>query len=181
MTAGIFAHHGVWVGPYRQGDQYNAKGYFESTPFKHLLLKHAGTVVKDARIAKPVDGWREMAKKTVKANGYSGGPWLVKHTALYYRLWHEFTEARYICVRRDLDGVYKSWRKTGMVRNMATADVHLKAMDDINTRLGGVDVYTDEVVRGNYSSLEKAFDYCGLSFDSTIADSFVDPSLWSCG
>lgn len=45
--------------------------------------------------------------------------------------------------------------------------------------LDGIDVFIDEVVRGDYSSLEEAFDYCDIPFDEKIADAFIDPNKWN--
>lgn len=178
MTAGIFAKHGVWVGPARKGDRYNAKGYFESLPFKELLIKHAGRIAPAGKLAKPVQGWREIAENTIAKHGYTGGPWLVKHSAMYYPVWHEFPNAKYICVRRDADEVMRSGKQSGFFRADDAVQPHIEALDYCRDVLGGVDVDTAAVVAGDYSTLHKAFAYVGLEFDATIVDEFVDPSLW---
>ncbi len=179
MTAGIFAHHGVWVGPYRKGDRYNAKGYYESTPFKQLLIAHCGRLTSDGEVAQPVKGWRQIAEQCLKDNGYTGGPWLVKHSALYAPLWREFEDAKYVCVRRDVGAVIDSGKRSRMGIDHYSAGAHAQVMDNVVSELGGVNVYTDNIVNGDYSSLRKAFDYCGLEFAAKIADSFIDPSLFT--
>ena len=177
MTAGLFAKHGVWVGPYRKGDSRNAKGYYESAPFKQSLVDNCGRLAPDGKLAKPVEGWRNIAELLLDDHGYKGGPWLVKHSAMYYPVWHEFSP-QYICVRRDLRAVEQSGKATGYFRNSAAIEPHVEALDYVRDNLGGVDVFTDEIVQGNYSSLQPAFDACGLKMDESIVRDFVDPTLW---
>jgi len=170
MTAGLFAKHGVWVGPYRDGDSHNRKGYFESLPFKRALIKHCGRIVKAGQLADKVPGWREIAERILYQNGYTGGPWLVKHSAMYLPVWHEF-RPRFVCVRRADSGMRASEKATGM---RADIKAHKAVMDAVD----GIDVFTDELIAGEYGSIERAFDYCGIEFDPAIADDFIDPSLW---
>lgn len=177
MTAGLFAKHGVWVGPYRKGDRHNAKGYFESLPFKHEIIKTVGRIVHKGTLAPKVEGWKQTALNLIRANGYEGGPWLVKHSAMYYPLWHEF-DAKYICVRRDPESIKASGRASGYLKNADAIQPHINAMDYVRDHLGGVDVFTDELITGDYSSLERAFDNCLIDFDPAIANDFIDPSLW---
>lgn len=177
MTAGIFARHGVWVGPYKEGDGKNAKGYFESLPFKHEIIKTVGRIVHKGILAPKVEGWKETALKLIRANGYDGGPWLVKHSAMYYPLWHEF-DAKYICVRRDPESIKASGKASGYLTNEKAIKPHIEAMDHVRDHLGGVDVFTDDIVRGNFESLRNAFRYTGIPFVPAIADDFVDPNLW---
>ena len=45
--------------------------------------------------------------------------------------------------------------------------------------LPGVFVNTEELVQDDLSSLEEAFDYCGLIFNVKLAEKFIDPNLYS--
>lgn len=177
MTAGLFAHHGVWVGPCHPGNPRNAKGYFESVPFKRALLEKFGRLGQLSRLAEELPGWREEALRILHANGYDGGPWLVKHSVMYYRAWHEF-KPQFICVRRKLESVRRSGVDTGFFTNSPALELHAEALDHVRDNLGGVDVFTDEVVHGDYSSLRAAFDRCNIEFRPSVADEFVDPELW---
>jgi len=177
MTAGIFAKHGVWVGPYKAGDNKNQKGYFESLPFKQAIIERVGEIVHKGVLAPQVEGWKDQAIDLIERNGYECGPWLVKHSAMYYPLWHEF-DAKYICVRRDLKAIERSGQSSGMLRNPKAIPPHVEAMDYVRDNLGGVDVFTDEIVKGDYSSLERAFEACGLDFNPAIANTFIEPNLW---
>lgn len=176
MTAGIFANHGVWVGPYKPGDHRNQKGYYESLPFKQAIIAKVGPIVHKGILAPEIQ-WRETAERILAENGYTVGPWLVKHSAMYYPLWHEF-KPKFVCARRDPASVEKSGRESGMFRAKSAIQPHVEAMDYVRDHLGGVDVFTDKVVAGDFSSLERAFDYCGIEFSREIADEFIDPQLW---
>lgn len=177
MTAGIFAKHGVWVGPCRGGDSRNEKGYFESAPFKKALIEKAGRITEAGELAARVPGWKEGAESILERSGYNGGPWLVKHSAMYYPLWHDF-DAKYICVRRDIDSIRRSGKASGYLKSAGAIKNHVDAMDYVRDNLGGVDVFTDEIISGDYSSLRRAFSHVGLAMTKFIVDDFVDPSLW---
>ena len=58
------------------------------------------------------------------------------------------------------------------------AHIVQQQMDYMND-LPGVFVNTEELAQGDLSSLEDAFDYCGLDFDRKIAEAFIDPNLFS--
>lgn len=45
-------------------------------------------------------------------------------------------------------------------------------------RIRGVWVDTDEIISGDYSSLENAFDYCGIPLNVGIAEEQIDRKLW---
>ena len=177
MTAGIFAEHGVWVGPCRPPSRENAKGHFESVPLKNEIISTVGAIVQKGVLAPKLQGWKDRALDVIRKAGYTGGPWLFKSSAMYYPLWHEF-DAKFVCVRRKVESIKQSGTKTGYFRRLEAIPAHVEAMDYVRDNLGGVDVMTDEVIAGDYSSLERAFDHCGLSFDNQIVSDFVDPSLW---
>ena len=177
MTAGIFAKHGVWTGPCINADNKNPRGYFESLPFKRKIIEQVGAIVHKGILAQHDPGWPGIARKVIESNGYMGGPWLVKHSAMYYPLWVDMNP-KFVCVRRDLQSIERSGQKSGLLRNSAAIQPHVEAMDYVRDNFGGVDVFTDKVVAGDFSSLERAFDHCGIDFDPAIADEFVDPKLW---
>lgn len=177
MTAGIFARHGVWTGPCKKADSRNERGYFESEPIKRAVIDRVGRIVHKGILAPQVPGWKGQALMLIERHGYTDGPWLVKHSAMYYPIWHEF-DARFVCVRRDLKAIEVSGRRSGYLRNPNAIQPHVEAMDYVRDHMGGVDVFTDEIVKRDYSSLECAFTACGLEFDPAIADDFVDPRLW---
>lgn len=177
MTAGIFAQHGVWTGTCRAPSKQNAKGHFENLRFRQEIISRVGAIVQKGKLAPELKGWRQVAERVIIKDGYNGGPWLYKSSAMYYPLWHEFSP-KFICIRRNIDSIKKSGRASGYFRAHKAIKPHIEAMDYVRDYLGGVDVFTDEVVKGDFSSLEKAFDHAGIEMDHAIVDDFVEPSLW---
>tara|TARA_Y100000310_G_scaffold286634_2_gene310979 strand:- start:385 stop:972 length:588 start_codon:yes stop_codon:yes gene_type:complete len=178
MIAGIFAAHGVWCGKTREGDQYNPKGYYENRAIKALIKEHTDwNFLGDVPMFPALRG---KVEQIIRGEGYGGGPWLVKQGAQFYRLWDEWTP-KYVFIRRPLDDVMASYTRSGFLKGR---------YDEVQTRwivqrnnsvmdhLEGADVQTDDVVNGNYSSLEEAFQYCGLTFNPEIAAEFIDGRFW---
>ena len=177
MTAGLFAEHGVWTGPCRPPGPQNAKGHFESLPIRDEIIKTVGAIVQKGVLAPEVKGWRGRVENIIRKAGYKEGPWLFKSSAMYYPLWHEFNPT-FVCVRRNLEAIEQSGKATGYFRRPKAIQPHVKAMDYVRDNMGGIDVFSDEVIAGDYSSLERAFDAAGLEMDERIVSDFVDPSLW---
>lgn len=135
-------------------------------------------------IAHPKKGFREAIENAVMDDGYDDGPWLVKHSALYWRAWHEWNP-KWVCVRRNPESVFQSCKKSKMLAP-GKPDEHIKKvialhndeMDKIVNEKGGVNVYTDHLIQGDLSSLKRAFEYCDLELDEMKAKSFIDPAHW---
>lgn len=185
MTAGIFAAHGVWFGHCTEAGPANPKGFFENTAIKRELKQRYGvlTLARDQTDfernpeVKPHDDFAIVVLNVLKVQGWTGGPWAYKMSALYRDAWAHF-KPKYVGVRRknvveanlkrqEMFGTTDPARVTRMV------DMHNAIIDECE-----VIVKTDEVVAGDYTSLEMAFDYCGLAFDPALAQAFVEPDLW---
>lgn len=174
MTAGIFAIHGVWVGKCREPDRFNPSGYFENLDIKKILIDRWGKLAQTNRAAIPQEGFIDQIRALKPGN-----PWLAKHSSMYWRAWNEFCP-KYVCVRRSLDGVIGSNRQ---VNFLGTQDenqmrVIIAAHNYCMDLSKGVNVYVDEVINGNYQSLRRAFKHCGIPFDRTRTEEFVNPTLW---
>lgn len=177
MTAGIFARHGVWTGSCFMGDRHNPRGYFENIDIKSLMKMWFGNLVHENKLATPRENWKQAVEHTIREDGYHSGPWLVKTSPLYYRVWEEFSPF-WVNVRRPKEHIINSCLKTRMVNRPKEdlgrfIDFHNELMDQ-----RGVDVFTEELIDGDYSSLENAFDYCGLEFNETIARNFIREDHW---
>lgn len=180
MTAGIFAKHGVWVGKCREGTSMNPKGFFENLAVKRMIHRNFGTrLTAHNRLAWPVDGWQEEIEQILRREGYTDGPWLVKHGAMAWPAWHEFSP-HWVCVRRH-NAVRSAPKVVRPAKGLTMDEIvayNNEQMDIVRDEHGGVDVFTDEVVAGDYTSLERTFDACGLTFGPSIADKFVEPDYW---
>ena len=107
---------------------------------------------------------------------------LWKGDVMYFPL---FENEKAVFIKRDVDSVVKSL----MAKNNRAAkqdpekvknliQTRYNYMDQIQSVYGGATVYTDELIEGDYSSLEMAFEYCGLPFNPEIARSEIDPKRW---
>lgn len=182
MVAGLFHLHGVWVGTSRGGNEKNPKGFFENKYLKKLFAKTWGLDLLSLSHNPPsfVPGLREKVEKIIQKDGYKGGPWLYKHSALYWRAWGEF-DPKFILVRRDLEKTIQSnidiklhhgaWSPQQLRQIM---QAHHAEMD----LCGGVDVYTDDLIKGDYRSLEKALSFCGIEMNENIVNDFIEPRYW---
>lgn len=182
MTAGVLAAHGVWTGTTMRGDRANPRGYFENVEIKKRLIRWAGKDI--TRVYPPVPGWRARAERVVRSDGYVEGPWLVKHSVIFHRLWDEFESPRYVLPRRDSEAIFQSvrrtrfhsWQSDDQLRE--TIELHQQTLDELRDTRDAVEVDTDAVVRGDLSTLRGAVEFCGLGFDENAAREFIDPSLW---
>ncbi len=156
LTAGIIHHHGAWVGNCLAANKLNPKGYFENIPIKKALQKRGGTTID--RVYPFQSGWRAFVDAEIKRQGYQSGPWLVKHNAIFWRVWGEYNPT-FVLVLRDKDAVFRSIRKAGFCGWMSdqklsdTIDLHVQEMDYLESQ-GAVSVDTDAVVKGDDSTMK---------------------------
>lgn len=187
MTAGIFHAHGVWVGACRAPNRNNPKGHFESNVIRDALISTHGAIVHAGELAKPVPGFREAVTAALEADGYEGGPWLWKGSCLYWPAWFEFSP-QWIVVRRPKDATFRSCRSSQVFgaglsdeRLQEVIDIHHRELDKLVTEHGAIEVDTDAVANGDDSTVRRAIERCGLTFDAAITDHFVDKALWHFG
>lgn len=174
MIGGIFHLHGCWEGLCNSASGYNPKGYHENIDVKMMLIRRYGRLAQGVVPATKSDGFKHEVLKLKPR-----GKWFVKHSAMYREAWWEFSP-KFVCVRRSEEGLIGSNKKTNF---MGTRDeMKLKAIIAAHNRQmdlsKGVDVYTDDVVKGDYSSLERALKYCGIEPDLEKVDDFVEPRYW---
>lgn len=175
LTAGIFHHHGCWKGKYNTGCSFNPKGYFENLDAKEILIRRCGRLAQGIIPATPQAGFRKELLERLKPQG----KWFVKCSAMYRAAWDEF-DPTFVCVRRKTEGLIGSNRKSGF---MGTRDPdRLKMIIDAHNRemdlSGGVDVFPDDLVNGDYSSIARALDHCGIEPDYDVIEDFVEPKYW---
>lgn len=184
MTAGLFAKHGVWYGTSREADSKNPKGYFENTHLKNLLKNTCGTGLLrlSYNIPREQAGFKSKVIKLLTDDGYQNGKYFFKHSALYWKVWHEFNP-RFICVRRNFESTLNS-NYDFFNRAMSHEDLitiikaHEREMSYIEKHYGAATIYTDQIIEGEYGSLQNAMAYCGIKMDFKIVDEFVEPKYW---
>lgn len=174
MTAGILAAHGVWTGEYRQGDDINAKGHFENLHFKSVVKKHRKTGIHRKPVFEPDQSFLDdfMLVNPIE-------PWLIKSSVKYWKLFDSLNPI-YICVRRKKRSAIQSCYRAGLYFDgiESSYESHMQELDHIVENRDGIDVDTDEIIAGDYSSLHKVFDAADMSLNEEIVSDFVDGKLW---
>lgn len=170
MTAGIFAQHGVWVGKSRPGNDYNAKGFFENQDIKNYLKRQFGTLRQFKEVYDP--GFKQFVLDLNPT-----GKWLVKHGALYWTAWRDF-DPIYLLIRRNIDSVYASCQDVRFQHKMEFLQACIEQMDYVEKHHGGINVYTEDIIKGDYHNLKNVMAACGIEMDKNKVDKFVEPRLW---
>ena len=184
MIAGIFAAHGVWVGNNKAGGR-NPKGSFENTALRNLvmMLYDGKGLVERGETAHSIQTFRMLVESAIEADGYKGGPWLWKGSAMYWPAWHQF-EPKWIVCRRELDAVLRSSLDPPYVYGRLLADAVRRIIERHEAQLnvlvgkGALEVDTAAVVSGDYTTIKAAIEDCGLAFDEDATRAFVDPTQW---
>jgi hypothetical protein len=173
-VAGIFHAHGVWCGTKQKPDENNPRGYFENRKLKEGLRAWAGFDF-TGPIPEFKPGWRKEVEGIIKADGYKNGPWMYKHGAFFHKLWQEFNPA-IVKVQRNTADVFKSYKECGFLKKYTDKELIyiIDRQKEIMDHLPGVTINAELLFERNYKELEIAFGYCGLDFEITKANEYMD-------
>lgn len=174
LTSGILRDHGVWFGQDRGYHEYCPTGSCENYEMKKILKANRKGAVAKGEVKDPIEGFKGMIMDIMEKEGYSSGPYAFKHSAMFWKFWCEFNP-RYICCRRPKEAVCKSGERSYMfAANSDSWEKHQEAMDEVVSSGKGVNVYGEEFFKEDWSSLEQAFEFCGLEFNVEIAENLID-------
>lgn len=181
LTCAIFAAHGVWTGKCVSADDKNPLGYFENDRLKRAFQEREPA--KMASLVPYDPAWKDVVRAALDADGYAGGQWLVKINPIAAPLWNDFSPI-WILPRRSLGGMFASLRRAGFAGYLTDRELReaLTFQSDVMDRLideGGVDVFPDELVTGNYQSIETALESAGITQDRKIIETTIKPHLWT--
>ena len=178
MFAGIFAKHGCFVGKTDAPSKLNEKGFFENVTLKQRMKHKFGFNL----LGTPPEydeTFDPQVRTILHEQGYPGGPWLMKTGASYWKVWQGFCPY-YVKIRRNIDSILESYRNTPYLKHKYNESQieqimrnQLKLMDEIP----GPFLDYELAVNGDYSQLQAALSYCGLKFERSIADAFIDTRL----
>lgn len=187
MTAGIFAQHGVWVGPHSRDPRRNTKGSFEGKAIRNAVINTFGRGHVGAGMpCGQVPGFRARVEEAIASEGYEGGPWLWKGSAMYWRAWYEFPDAKWVVCRRDEKASIASALAPPYVYGKScTADeakrivrAHTAELDKIVQQFDAPEVDTEAVAHGDFLTIELALKRCGIEPDRSKIEGFIDPTMW---
>ena len=183
MLTGVVARHGAWTGRTIGPDRHrNPRGYYEN----HSVKKEAELRVSHPSIADvhpPMENWREFVLSVLDEQGYEGGPWVMKHFVGFWKSWATM-DPIWLLPRRETSSIVRStrranfWRWASDARLREIFERHQFELDHLRDECGGVEVLSDRVVAGDRSSLRRAVEHAGLTYDDAVAREFVEPSFW---
>ncbi len=152
MVASIFAANGVWCGEHPLKRMSNTP-----VPYPSFENKAIESVLRlGGRIADAVPDdclWF-----------FKGGPrwaWLILA---------QYPDAKIVKVKRKQKSILASsdaGKKHGRIAQIKQVD-----------KFDGPYIDSDEILKGDLSSIAEAFDYCGLRLDEGIAKKCIHPDLW---
>ena len=181
MIANIFAEHGdFFMGNVREADKWNAKGYFENIRVQRALKGTHGMDLL-GEYPEPSEYFSNIFLDILVEQGWDGKqPVLVKTGFYFFRVFRPFAP-KIVLVRRPIEDVIRSYQDCGFLKHYFSPNEIKKIMrrfDKDMHRSMGYDVYTDQVIEGNYTSLKNAIEAVGLTYDEEIVKDVVRPGYW---
>lgn len=203
MTAGIIAKCGAFGGDLLGGDHNNPRGYFENFEIrenitKNLIAELGGDRLGQANPPSPANlkftlehgkRLREKMNGVMRAHGYKDGPWFYKGAkmCLMWPIYHlAYPNAIWILVRRPDEDIVESCINTSFMRGRKTVedwyqwiDLHkARWFDMMDAGLKIHEVWSSDIIAGDYDDIRIAANSAGLSFDEEAVNKFVEPKLW---
>jgi hypothetical protein len=174
LTSHLFHVHGCWVGNYKAGDKNNPKGYFENRDFKKALIDKVGRdCVHQGFVCREVAGWEDITRNILETTGYEGGPWVAKHSVMYWPVWKPLNPF-FVSIRRGMKAIKDSCKATGYLNSDMAIEAHIKELDRIEEDLGAYRLDTDRYFTGDWAQLDSVMSAAGLEFDKELAERVVD-------
>lgn len=202
LTAGIIDRCGAFGGTTSGPNRYNPKGMFENSTIREKLVKpYLASLGADPKgqdpLPDPVNvrlpiGWRKFIQDTFDEEGYTGGPWYYKGAkmCLIFKVWnHAFPDAKWVIVRRAKAEIINSCLRTGFMRAHQDekgwgrwVDHHLWCFDLMKQEMGDrvIEFWPSEIfVSNDLSAAKNLVEFCGLEFNKSRVENFVDKRLYS--
>lgn len=148
VTATIVDALGAWVGSCNGAQPGYPRGQLENRRLRDLQrawFGRAWRVIDEGGWIEGRDGFREAVIDTIRDDGYPGGPWVRKVSALYAPAYlHAFPDATMITVRRSRQAVLDSARRHhGTIPSERVIHAHERIMDNLG-HLHAIELWPDE-------------------------------------
>lgn len=180
MVTSIFHAHGLWVG---RCEAINKFGYysFENVDMRNKLRDLVTPdIASPARMKVFHKGNNQDSVR--KAIGHIATDWVYKTGIDNWCLFDGlYDDIKFVFVKRKIDFVVASIQDkedSNYLHSRKVLEAKYAVMDELSASSNIPIVYSDELIDGKYVSLERAFAYCGLAFDSEIADLMIKPEQW---
>lgn len=176
----ILQAHGMWVGECGAGSWRSPNGFFENRRISAEARRTFGPRP-DGSIPDGDPHWRPFIEDTLHTQGYKSGPWGLK---VFAHRWHILDDFKpiFILPRRTSGAILESTRRAGFFRWMDDPKLMdfiesgQSQLDLIAAKHSGVEVFLDDVMLGDLSSLEAAVTAAGMVFDPDVAARVLDPA-----
>ena len=194
IVSQIFWRHGCWVS--KQTAKYvNQFGYttYEDRSIRTVVKRQWTDYLKKFKHKKvngaPIvpskrylDNIKVIVNRTVPKNVEF---WMFKTSAQSYPLFIQF-DPIFIFVDRDEDQAVQSLYDKSLVREQYRSKDEMRkiyrrrmdTMSNIKEEHGGEWVNTDELMSGDYNSIQRAVEYCGLEYDPELVDASLHKKKW---
>lgn len=179
MVAGLFAAHGLWYGTTRKISAGNPKGNFEGRAVGSVLDRHYGAIVSTAVEAKPKPGIEREIVVAIRADGYRDGPWFWKGSVMYWRAFIDL-DPHWVTVRRSAEDIFRSNKRLQKIHLDVARSVeeHARVLDLMEFLHDARRIDSQKLVDRDYEQITRVFAGCGLVFNASLADDWIDPNLW---
>ena len=177
MIAKIFKAHGFHLGDDRFVNPYGYRTY-ENIDIRRAINR-ISTVYSglDKRLN---SGFSSKHVQDIFRINMRRSPWCIKVGPQYFRvLTDAFPGINCVLVLRDTESIIKSQQaKRGGNDVMEYVEMYVDGINDLHQEHGFPIIQSDEVIAGEYASIEAAMDYCGVSFDPDTAENCIDRGIW---
>ena len=192
LVAQIFWRHGCWLDN-ETSSKVSRYGYvtYESQKIKPVVNQQVKRYnkgkTKYGKLMTPSEKQLEAVTQIVNKVVPDVDYWLHKIARPEQSSFFLQFDPKIILVKRDEDQTVLSKinkrkvssRSTNNEKEIrATYKKQLALMNDIQKEHGGKWVDVDEIVNGEYRSVQHAIEYCGLDFNQSYVSQSLDPEKW---
>ena len=205
MVAGALKISGAWTGRTVPGDDAsNPKGFFEHIIIREHIIKRLLISIgcdplgvrkfPDVNLQGEISGLADVVKSVLENDGYKNDrPWMYKDAKLTL-LWpyfiKAFPDARWIIVKRDLDGFINSCRRTHFMKQHSIdpdfwklfAEEYQIRLDTLKGTSANVfEISSPEIISGEFTRLKEIVLQLGLTYREKELKGFISPNYWHSG
>lgn len=177
MIARIFKEHGFHTGDKKFRNQFGYRTYenLELRQSINAITHMVGSMDKRLNAGKNNQHIRRLFERHIGKT-----PWLFKAGPQYWSIVHgAFPTANFVLITRNIESIIASQQaKSPKLNTRLWVEAFVQAIEDLHQELQYPVIDSDEVIAGNYTSLEVAMEYCGIPFHPVIADDCIDKKMW---
>lgn len=174
MVSSVFINHGVWWGNTRA--QISGYEMYENQNIKALLKRYKTQYWKKVHLTPVSTQWNNQFSKDLKKIVPNDRQWMMKTGVEYYPAFRNLAPYDIFIYRSPEDVAKSLSNKRSDVKYidaLEAAKWRLAYMEQLQKLNGGVFVNTDEIITGDFTSLQDAFEYCDLKFNKNLAKEAV--------